>query len=215
MWDIKLKGEVDRKRAGKLALALEQIEPELLDSGRVSRENLRRNRIRIYHFSRKEGANELFLRYKNKKYVCLNASLLKRRYWASLQYLVHGLAHSFCYLRDGIAEEVFCEYIGYKAVEGLIAGRSLAFKRRILRSIARTTHKSYRAYIRAARRLEEREEGFILKLNRKAKHRKLSQVKEKKIIYRAMKASRSSPDEDDGYMPELERGFRKLPLKGR
>lgn len=214
MWDIKIKGDMDRTRASKLAQALCQLEPLMLNFGKISGRNLRRNRLRIYPFSRKEGANEIFLRYRNKKYICLNASLLKRRYWASLQYLLHGLAHSFCYLRDGIAEEVFCEYVGYKGVENLLAGKSLGFRRRILRSIVRTTHKSYRAYIRAARRLDEREEGFILKLNRRARVRKLSQIREKKIIYRALKASRASqPDEDDGYMPELERGFRRLAFK--
>lgn len=212
MWDVRVKGEVDRTRAGKLAQALCQLELLMLNFGKISGRNLRRNRLRIYPFSRKEGANEVFLRYRNKKYVCLNASLLKRRYWASLQYLLHGLAHSFCCLRDGIAEEVFCEYVGYKGVENLLAGKSLEFRRRILRSIARTTHKSYRAYIRAARRLDEREEGFILKLNRRAKGRKLSQAKEKNIIYRALKASRNFSDEDDDYLPELERGFRKIRL---
>jgi len=215
-WDVRYKtddltkNEVSRvKSLGKL---LQAAEDSVLEWAPVntSKKQLRKNRIRVYNFSRKEGANELFFRYKNKKYVCLNAALLRRRYWAALQYLIHGLAHSFCHIRDGIGEEVFCEHVGFEALKGAIKNKGTKLQRRIVGSVVRTSHPSYRAYFRAARRLSEKDPEKMYRLNMNARHRKISKSSEKRIIYRALKARKAGFEDTEIDVPELEKGFRKI-----
>jgi len=46
-----------------------------------NRGKLDRIRIRIFKFPKKETCNEFFIVKGNKKYVCLNSSLLKKRYY--------------------------------------------------------------------------------------------------------------------------------------
>lgn len=211
-WDIKAKGLEDLDRARTLATDLKAAENLILEfvPPKTDKRKLKRCRVRIYPFSRRESANELFLVQDRHKYVCLNSSLLKKRYWAALQHLIHGLAHSFCHLRDGIAEEVFCEWVGYSVVEQLAKDKGEQFARRVLKSVMASSHPSYRIYYRAARRLNDKESGRIIKLNNKAKKRRISKKKEKKIISRALKARRVGFEELEDYKVELEKGFRKV-----
>ncbi|HKZ49872.1 MAG TPA: hypothetical protein VJ110_02615 [Candidatus Nanoarchaeia archaeon] len=199
-------------RAKSLAKTLEQNLGAIAKAARTKPHKLRSIRFRVYPFSRKEAANELFIKEGNKKYVCLNSALLKRKKWASLQYLLHGIGHSLCHLRDGVGEEVFCEHVGYKALNALLINKSLKERRRILRSVMRASHPEYRTYHRAARRLTESDPDKLIKLNNRAKHRKIAKINEKKVFYRALKARRShdSEDFDDNFSVELEKGFRKL-----
>jgi|GEM_PF-6254801 len=198
-------------RARTLARTISQNLGAIAKIARTKPYKLKSLRFRIYPFSRKEAANELYVQDGKKKYVCLNAALLKRRKWASLQYLLHGIGHSLCYLRDGIGEEVFCEHIGYAALKELTKDKSEREKRHIIRSVMRTSHPTYRAYSRAARRLSERDPNKLTKLNSRAKHRKIAKHNEKRIIYRALKARRSyNPAEEVSLVLELEKGFRKI-----
>lgn len=176
----------------------------------VNIQTLRRNHIRVFKFSRREQAHELFLRRGRKTYVCLNAALLKRKYWAGLQFLIHGISHSFCYLRDDIAQEVFCEHVGYSITDILANAVGIKFSRRIMQSIVRASHPSYRIYYRAARRLDGRNPNMICELNSKARYRGIAKHLESKIVRRALKARRVVGADNTEVHIELEKGFRKL-----
>lgn len=166
-------------------------------------------RIRIFKFPQTEDCNEYFVTVGKKKYVCLNSTLLKRRYHAAVQYLLHGIAHSFCYLRDGIAEEVFCEFVSYSILKELLRLKGEKFNRRVLKSIMNTSPKSYNSYFRVGRKLAEKNEKLLLKLNEKARKRRISKKKEERIAHKLLKSKKIvSSSSDDDNIPELERGFK-------
>ena len=212
-WDIKIKGCQDNGRARQIYADLEAVQSSILElaPNNVDSAKLKRNHIRIYPFSKSEPGNEYFIINGRKGYVCLNANILKRRYWAALQFLIHGLAHSFCYLRDEIGEEAFCEWAAYSVIKKLAEQRGEKFCRRILKSIMSLSSQDYRAFYRAAKHLEARNPGCMIKLNNRAKHRKIRKSIEKQIISRALKTKRHKKlDELDYSIPELEKGFRKI-----
>jgi len=167
-------------------------------------------RIRIFPFSKKENCNEFYIRQKNKKYLCLNSCLLSRRYYSALQYTLHGIAHSFCFLRHDISEEVFCEYVSYSILNEFLKDKGEKFRRRIIRSIMKISGRDYNNYYRAARKLDKKNKGFLKKLNSKAKNKKLSKRKEKRVFSRLLKMRRIDDNDLTDNSLELEKGFRKL-----
>ena len=167
-------------------------------------------RIRIFPFSKKENCNEFYIRQKNKKYLCLNSCLLSRRYYSALQYTLHGIAHSFCFLRHDISEEVFCEYVSYSILNEFLKDKGEKFRRRIIRSIMKISGTDYNNYYRAARKLDKKNKGFLKKLNSKAKNKKLSKRKEKRVFSRLLKMRRIDDNDLTDNSLELEKGFRKL-----
>ena len=167
-------------------------------------------RIRIFPFSKKENCNEFYIRQKNKKYLCLNSCLLSRRYYSALQYTLHGIAHSFCFLRHDISEEVFCEYVSYSILNEFLKDKGEKFRRRIIRSIMKISGRDYNNYYRAARKLDKKNKGFLKKLNSKAKNKKLSKRKEKRVFSRLLKMRRIDDNDLADNSIELEKGFRKL-----
>jgi len=167
-------------------------------------------RIRIFPFSKKENCNEFYIRQKNKKYLCLNSCLLSRRYYSALQYTLHGIAHSFCFLRHDISEEVFCEYVSYSILNEFLKDKGEKFRRRIIRSIMKISGRDYNNYYRAARKLDKKKKGFLKKLNSKAKNKKLSKRKEKRVFSRLLKMRRIDDNDLTDNSLELEKGFRKL-----
>jgi len=214
-WDIAIKGTVKKDRVRKLAADLEEVESNILQYAppSIDLNYLRRNRIRIYKFERAEEGNEYFIVNGRRRYICLNASVLKRNYWAALQFLIHGLAHSFCFLRDETGEEAFCEWVGYSVIRKFACERGKKFARRIIKSIMRLSSPAYRAFYRAAKRLENKEPSYLIKLNNKAKNRKIKKAVEKRIISRALKTKRHrNLAELDNIIPELEKGFRKIKI---
>jgi hypothetical protein len=201
----------DIPRAKALALTLQNNLGAIARTARTKPYKLKSIRFRVYPFSRKEAANELFIQKGNKRYVCLNAALLRRKKWAALQYLLHGIGHSLCYLRDGISEEVFCEHVGYAVLNELIKNKSEKEKRNIIKSVMRTSSPEYRAYARAARRLTTSDKSKLIKLNNRAKHRKIPYREEKRVIYRALKARRTYDPADEIIIEiELEKSFKKV-----
>ena len=195
-------------KARRLKRDLKSLSGEILkySPAGFDRKKLSRLRIRIFRFSKNEGCNEFFVVAKNRKYVCLNSAMLEWRYYTALQHVLHGIAHSFCRLRTPIAEECFCEFVGYSAMSELIKDRK--DYRRIVGSVMRNSPKEYNIYFRATKKLEKREAGRIVKLNRKAKYKGISKKAERRIFYKIVKI-RSFPEEE-GEIPELERGFRKV-----
>lgn len=173
-------------------------------------EKLNRLRIRIFKFCRKEGCNEFFTPVGNKKYVCLNASLLNRKYHAALAYMLHGIGHSFCHLRDDVAEEAFCELVSYSILNKFLKNKGKNFSRRVIRGIMNKSPPNYNIYYRAARNLEKKRQGMMLKLNSGAKNRKISKKNVRKIFYKLMKFGRLEKDSSFDKIPELERGFKKI-----
>jgi len=169
---------------------------------------LSRLRIRIFKFSRREGCNEFFTIKGNKRYVCLNASLLNRKYYSSVLYTLHGIAHSFCHFKNEIAEEVFCEFVSYSILKTFTNKRGKRFSKRIIHGIMRSSSKDYNDFYRVARKLERRKKGMMMKLNAEAKNRKISKKKQKRIFYRLVKFKKLEEFPDE--IPELERGFRKI-----
>jgi hypothetical protein len=167
-------------------------------------------RIRIFPFSKKENCNEFYIRQKNKKYLCLNSCLLSRRYYSALQYTLHGIAHSFCFLRHDISEEVFCEYVSYSILNEFLKDKGEKFRRRIIRSIMKISGRDYNNYYRAARKLDKKNKDFLKKLNSKAKNKKLSKRKEKRVFSRLLKMRRIDDNDLTDNSLELEKGFRKL-----
>jgi hypothetical protein len=175
-----------------------------------SPERLNTLRIRIFPFSRKENCNEFYIRQKSKKYVCLNSNLLSKRYYSALQYTLHGMAHSFCFLRHDISEEVFCEYVSYSILNEFLNGKGDKFKRRIIKSIMKVSPRDYNNYYRVARKIDKKKKGFLRKLNSKAKNKKLSKKKEKRVFSKLLKMRRLDDNDITDNSIELERGFRKI-----
>ena len=210
-WNIKRKVSVRYLdgRIRRLATHLGQAEPLFKEHfpKNFSLKKLRKNRIRIYHFPKTEKASEIFSWHRNSRYVSLRAGLLRKRYWAGLQYLLHGLAHSFCYLRDGISEEVFCENVAFTVLKKLLKNYSPKFRRKILKSVLRITSREYENYYKAAQRLAKRNPKILVGLNAKAQHRHIPIKLEKQIVYRALKGKTSSFEEIEDYKINLERGF--------
>lgn len=69
--------------------------------------------------------------------------------------------------------------------------------------------KNYNKYYRAARKLEKKSEDTMLKMNRRAKNRKISKKEQRKLFYKLTRLSQIE-DDDSSDIPELERGFRKV-----
>lgn len=212
-WNIAVKGSGSTSRARQLAADLEALKGSILDFAplNVDSRYLKRTKIRIFPFSRSEEGNEYFIKKGRKRYVCLNANILKKKYWAALQFLIHGIAHSFCHLRDDIGEEAFCEWVAYSVVKNRAQKKGENFSRRILKSIMRLSSPAYKAFYRAAKRLEEKDPNYLIALNNRAKHRKIRKSMEKRIISRALKTKRHrNLKELDASIPKLEKGFRKV-----
>lgn len=212
-WNIAVKGSGSTSRARQLASDLEALRLNILDFAPLNVDSayLKRNRIRIFEFPRSEEGNEYFIKKGRKRYICLNAAVLKKRYWAALQFLLHGIAHSFCHLRDEIGEEAFCEWVAYSIVKDYAEKKGENFARRIIKSIMRLSSPAYKAFYRAAKRLEEKNPDYLIHLNNKAKNRKIRKSIEKRIISRALKTKHHrNLRELDSKIPELEKGFRKL-----
>jgi len=209
---IKSKDVEDIERVKQLKHDLIELKKNILsyapsnfDSGKLNR-----LRIRIFKFSRKEDCNEFFIINGNRKYVCLNTSLLNRRYYDSLLYTLHGIAHSFCHLKDDVAEEAFCEFVSYSILKKFIKNKGKRFSRRVIRSIMNNSPKDYNIFYRAAKKLEKKRDGTMLKLNSNAKNRKISKKKEKRIFYKLVKLKKVGEDDFPEEIPELEKGFREI-----
>ena len=212
-WDIKVRRIEDKARARQLAADLEVLKGSILDFAPLSIDSryLKRTRIRVFPFPRSEEGNEYYIVKGRKRYVCLNANVLKRQYWAALQFLIHGLAHSFCHLRDEIGEEAFCEWVSYSVIKEFAEQKGEKFARMVLKSIMRLSSPAYRSFYRAAKRLDERNPDYLVCLNNRARNRKIRKSTEKQIISRALKTKRHrNLSELDSSIPELEKGFRKL-----
>jgi len=214
-WNIKVssRGIDDIGRTRQLAADLEALKGLILDFAPLSVDSryLKRNRIRIFPFSKSEEGNEYYIVKGRKRYVCLNANVLKRQYWAALQFLLHGITHSFCHLRDEIGEEAFCEWVSYSVIKEFAEERGEKFARMVLKSIMRLSSPAYRSFYRAAKRLDERNPDYLVCLNNRAKNRKIRKSIEKQIISRALKTKRHrNLTELDKSIPELEKGFKKI-----
>lgn len=201
----------DVRRVRRLKSELQKVKKNILfyTPSNFSPAKLNRIRIRIFKFSRKEKCNEFFVVKGNKKYVCLNASLLNNRYYTALEYLLHGIVHSFCYLGEEVASEAFCEFVSYSLVKELVRKKNKKFSRQIIRSIMRKSKKEYNKYYRAARKLEKKKEGIMMGLNQQAKNRRISRKKQKRIFHKYI----GRIDIENDYsceIPELEKGFRKV-----
>jgi len=209
--DIKFR-DCDPNLARRLKKDLVSVESHLLDCSpsNFSRQKLGRIRIRIFKFPRNEECNEFFLLHRNKRYVCLNSSLLTRRYYTGLQHTLHGIAHHFSQFRDEIGDEVFCEFISYSILNKLLEKRGRKFQNRIIRSVMRSSPRDYNIYYRIGRKLNEKNEGFLIKLNNMVKNRKISTKKEKKLFSRVLKTKIKGQNFSIKDVPELERGFRKV-----
>jgi len=202
----------DIKRARRLKTDLSLLKHSIIGfmPKKYSTNRLDTVRIRIFPFSRKENCDEFYIVEKNKKYLCLNSHLLSRRYHSALQYALHGITHSFCFLKHDISEEVFCEYVSYSILNEFLKNKGEKFKRRIIKSVMSISTKEYNNYFRAARKLEKKKKGFLKKLNSKAKSRKLSKRKEKRVFSRLLKMRRIDDNDPIDNSFELEKGFRKV-----
>ena len=208
---IKSKDVIDFNRVKRLKKDLRILKNYILSYGpsEFNYGKLKRLRIRIFKFSRKEGCNEFFIINRNKKYVCLNSSLLNRTYYAALLHTLHGIAHSFCHLKDEIGEEAFCEYVSYSILKEFLKDKGKRFRRKIIRGIMEKSPKNYNKYYRAARKLEKKNEGVMVRMNNQSKNRKLSKKEQRKLFYKLTKLSQID-DDDSSDIPELERRFRKV-----
>ena len=208
---IKSKDVVDFSNVKRLKKDLKTLKNDILSytPSNFNTRKLNKLRIRIFKFSRREGCNEFFIIDWNKKYVCLNSSLLNRRYHAALLHTLHGIAHSFCYLKDEIAEEAFCEYVSYSILKEFLKNKGKRFRRKIIRGIMRKSPKNYNKYYRAARKLEKKNEGTMLRMNSQSKNRKISKKEQRKLFYKLTRLSQID-DDDSSDIPELERGFRRV-----
>jgi len=202
----------DIKRTKKLKADLSLLKKSILNFAPRNYSPKRFNtlRIRIFPFSRKENCDEFYIIQKNKKYLCLNSHLLSRRYYSALQYILHGITHSFCFLRHDISEEVFCEYVSYSILNEFLKKKGEKFKRRIIKSVMKVSTKEYNNYYRAARKLEKKRKGVLRRLNSKAKSRKLSRRKEKRVFSRLLKMRKIDDNDPINNSIELETRFRKL-----
>jgi hypothetical protein len=207
---IKSKDLVDLDRVKRLKCDLRLLKNDILSyaPSDFNYNKLKRLRFRVFKFSRKERCNEFFTIDWNRKYVCLNSCILNRRYHSALLHTLHGIAHSYCHLKDEIAEEAFCEYVSYSILKEFLKDKR-RFRRRVIRGIMKKSPKNYNKYYRAARKLEKKKEGIMLRMNNQSRYRKISRKKQKKLFYKLTKVSRIE-DYDSEDVPELERGFRKF-----
>lgn len=208
---IKSKDVVDLSRVKQLRKDLRTLRSDILgyapsdfNSGKLNR-----LRFRIFKFSGKERCNEFFTIDWNRKYVCLNSCMLNRRYHATLLHTLHGIAHSFCHLKDEIGEEAFCEYVSYSILKEFLKNKGKRFRRKIIREIMKKSPKNYNKYYRAARKLEKKRDGTMLRMNSQSKNRKISKKKQRRLFYKLTRVSQIE-DYDSEDIPELERGFRKV-----
>ncbi len=171
---------------------------------------LDRIRLRVFKFQRKETCNEFFIILGNKKYVCLNSSFLKRRYYAALQHTLHGIAHHFSHFRDDIGDEVFCEFVSYSILRKMISKKGKKFERRIIRSVMNSSPKDYNSYYRVAKKLDKKKNGFLIELNEKVKNKRISETKEKTMFTRLLKRKIKKYDYVIKELPELEKGFKEI-----
>jgi len=208
---IKSKDVVDLSRVRRLNKDLRTLRKDILSysPSDFNSGKLNRLRIRIFNFSRKEKCNEFFIIDGNKKYVCLNSSLLNGRYYAALLHTLHGIAHSFCHLKDEIGEEAFCEYVSFSILKEFLKDRGKRFRRKIIRGVMKKSPKNYNKYYRAARKLEKKSEGVMLSMNSQSKNRKISKKKQRKLFYKLTRVSQIEDDESSD-IPELEKDFRKV-----
>lgn len=208
--DIK---NMDRVRRLRKDLALLEKDILLYAPSNFGADKLSRVRIRIFRLPRSEDCGELFIISGNRRYVCLNSYLVNSGgYYNALQYLLHGLAHSFCYLQDEIAEELFCEYVSYSILKRLLEKRGKRFSRMVMRGLMNGSeaNKEYKDYYKAAKKLERRKQGIMVRLNTLAKNRKISKRKQRKMLYKLLKVRKYKEGDVSDEIPELERGFRKL-----
>jgi len=209
--EIKIK-DVDITRSKQLKKDLLGLKKPILDfiPKNYNPRRLNNLRIRVFPFPRKENCNEYFFTRNRKKYICLNARLLPRNYYASLQYALHGIAHSFCFLNNDISEEVFCEFVSYSILREFLKEKGEKFSRRIIKSVMNASPREYNVYFRAGRKLDEKKKNMLLKMNSKAKNRKLSRKKEKLVFSRLLKLKKINEDDSFDDVPELEKGFKKV-----
>ena len=210
---IKSKDVDDLNRVKRLKKDLKTLKNDILSyaPSNFNLGKLNRLRIRIFKFSRKEVYNEFFIIDGNKKYVCLNSTLFNRRYYAALLHTLHGIAHSFCYLKDEIAEEAFCEYVSYSILKEFLKNKGKKFRRKIIRETMEESPNDYNKYYRAARKLEKKSEGIMLKMNSQSKNRKISKKEQRKLFYKLTKVSEIEDlDSSESDIPELEKWFRKV-----
>ncbi len=203
---------VDVTRPKMLKKDLKYLKKPLLNYTPKNYSSRRLNtlRIRVFPFPRNENCNEYYLTKNNKKYICLNSRFLSRNYYASLQYVLHGIAHSFCFLRNDISEEVFCEYVSYSILKEFLKEKGEKFNRRIIKSVMSASPREYNVYFRAGRKLDEKNKDILLKLNSKARNKRLSKKREKMVISRLLKMKKMNEDDSFNKLPELEKGFRKV-----
>ena len=69
--------------------------------------------------------------------------------------------------------------------------------------------KNYNKYYRAARKLEKKNAGIMLRMNNQSRYRKISKKKQKKLFYKLTRVKQLGQG-DLSDVPELERGFRKV-----
>lgn len=209
--EIKIK-DVDVTRPKQLKKDLLSLKEPLLDFTPKNYNTQRLNtvRIRVFPFPRKESCNEYFFTKKNKKYICLDARLMSRNYYAALQYALHGIAHSFCFLKNDISEEVFCEFVSYSILREFLKKKGERFSRRIIKSVMNASPREYNVYFRTGRKLDEKKKRILLKLNSKAKNKKLSKKKEKLVFSRLLKLKKINEEDSFNNAPELEKGFKKV-----
>ena len=70
--------------------------------------------------------------------------------------------------------------------------------------------REYNVYFRTGRRLDEKKRRILLKLNSKAKNKKLSKKKEKLVFSRLLKLKKINEEDSFDNAPELEKGFKKV-----
>ena len=204
--------DCDRQLVKNLRDDLLEVRKSIIDYSPpdFNKGKLDRIRIRIFKFPRNETCNEFFIVVGNKKYVCLNSSLLKRRYYTGFQHLLHGISHHFSHFRSEISNEVFCEFVSYSILRKILRKKGKKFERRIVRSIMNVSPKDYNSYYRIAKKLNRKENEFLTRLNEKVKNRRISRVKEKTMFTRLLKRKVKKYDYVIKKLPELEKGFRKV-----
>jgi len=205
--DIKIK-DTDIFLARKLKKDLKWLKSSIMEFSPPDFNigKLNRLRIRIFKFPKSENCSEFFFIHQNKKYVCLNSSLLHKRYYTGLQYLIHGIAHSFSHFKEEIADEVFCEFVSYSVLKRFLEVKGEKYSRRILKSVMNQSSKQHNSLYRVGRRLEKIEANHLLKLNSRIKN---NGIPEKNILSRLLKSKKTMEKDNFEKIPELEKGFRK------
>lgn len=202
--------DCDSKLINKLKDDLLEVQKSILSysPSDFNKGKLDRIRIRVLKFSKKETCNEFFVILGNKKYVCLNSSLLKKRYYAGLQHVLHGIAHHFCNFTNEISSEVFCEFVSYSIVEELIKDYNKYSQKKIIGSIMKVSSKDYNSYYKIGKKLNKKDKGLLIKLNKKVKDNKIRKKKEKKLFSKLLKSKIKKYDYVVKKLPELEDGFK-------